>query len=387
MPKFPYGKLLLLCVITCTNAQSLSLQQRQQAANQAATSSTECRAIQPFYYELGNSNSALTSGSIGSGAHQYTADSQIKIASASKWLFGSYVVQLKRGNVTPAEIDALTMRSGYTNFAYGSCAGLPAATATVSQCFETRNLANGGFNNGFNASDVGKYYYQGGHFQHLAIDDFKMGPLTAAGLGANVTAVLNSNITGSDAFSLTYDSAQLSGGALATPSAYAKFLRAILQRRLLISQYLSAQEVCTNPLFCPDTAKYTPIPLTASWFYGLGFWIEPKASMAKDLTGGVAYYSCGGGLGFYPWIDSSLTSYGMIAREDFIGVLKSDDGVGYDSMLCGALVRNAWLSGNAAPTPTNSSTTPTSNALHLTRRKTYAALWISSIITALMLAR
>jgi hypothetical protein len=53
--------------------------------------------------------------------------------------------------------------------------------------------------------------------------------------------------------------------------------------------------------------------------------------------GGDAAYSSPGLAGFYPWIDSSRTYYGVLARIDL------SQGAGGASTACGRLIRKAWL--------------------------------------------
>ncbi|KAI8807209.1 hypothetical protein BJ742DRAFT_740003 [Cladochytrium replicatum] len=160
---------------------------------------------------------------------------------------------------------------------------------------------------------------KGGHFQHLAIEDFPAWPIDRRGVSAQtVTAVLNIKTT--------------PGSDLVPPSACAKFVRAIsavTSADLPIP--LHAQQLGTTPMVGPDTAKKTtPFPLNTEcelvlWAYGSGS--SRKRGSAKDLSGGLRITAAERCVGLYTcWIDSSLTSYGMIAREDFIGVLKSDDG-------------------------------------------------------------
>ena len=60
----------------------------------------------------------LASGSVPAAGGQpaYTGSTVMAIASASKWLYGAYVVQLRQGQLTDSDIKFLTFRSGYTSF-------------------------------------------------------------------------------------------------------------------------------------------------------------------------------------------------------------------------------------------------------------------------------
>jgi hypothetical protein len=87
------------------------------AAAQTAQSNAMCTAIQPFYWEIGDANGALASGSsTQSGGTAVTAATKWLIASASKWIYGMYVVQNRGGaaNLTAADIRFLNFTSGYT---------------------------------------------------------------------------------------------------------------------------------------------------------------------------------------------------------------------------------------------------------------------------------
>jgi len=122
---------------------------------------------------------------------------------------------------------------------------------------------------------------------------------------------------------------------------YAIFLRKLLAGSptpLLIGSMLGSDAVCTNPMTCP-TAVFSPIPGSAnpteSWHYGLAHWIE------DDPTVGDGAFSSPGRFGFYPWVDATRTIYGVLAREAPNGPF------GYDSAVCGRLIRKAWVTGVA----------------------------------------
>src|SRR5665213_2476198 len=87
------------------------------AASATAQSNALCTAIQPFYWEIGDASAALASGSsTTAGGTAVTAATNALIASASKWIYGMYVVQKRGGaaNLTAADIKFLTFSSGYT---------------------------------------------------------------------------------------------------------------------------------------------------------------------------------------------------------------------------------------------------------------------------------
>jgi len=297
---------------------------RVHAATQTAQNNAACTAIQPFYWEIGNQTEALASGSV--GGRTYTANTLMPIASASKWIFGAYVVQARQGQLSDEDIAALTMTTGYTNFSNTSCVRiLPGSrdSETVGNCFRTDN-PKGGNNSDYDTNALGKFYYNGGHFQKLAID---------LGLGADNNAALQHDVQmylGTDVV-FTYGSPQLAGGVNTSANNYAVFLRKILNKQLYISDLLGTHAVCTNPKTCA-TALYTPVPADLSWNYSLGHWVE------SDPASGDGAFSSAGAFGFYPWIDKTKTFYGIVARKD-------SSGGGHDSAVCGGLIRKAWMSG------------------------------------------
>ncbi|MDB6063511.1 MAG: beta-lactamase family protein [Verrucomicrobiaceae bacterium] len=298
--------------------------ERASAATQTADTNGMCTVIQPFYWEIGDKTAALASGSVGGST--YTATTVMPIASASKWIFGSYVVQLRAGQLNSADISALTMRSGYTSLGELSCVVLPSNqqdAETVSDCFH----ADG--NDAFDVNAVDHFFYNGGHFQKLAVD---------LGLGNDNNASLQAHIQsqlGSD-FAFSYGFPQLAGGVSTSAANYAVLLRKILGNQLFMHDRLGSNAVCTNlnapfnATTCPQIPLGTPSPSTESWHYSLGHWLE------DDPTVGDGAFSSPGAFGFYPWIDASKTYYGVLAR-------KGPPGSGFDSASCGRLIRKAWV--------------------------------------------
>jgi CubicO group peptidase (beta-lactamase class C family) len=280
--------------------------------------------VRPFYWEIGDQNSALASGSVGGST--FTANTDMPIASASKWVFGAYIAQLHGGQLTADDISALTMNSGYTNFDEASCIRLLQSTQdaeTVNDCFQSGG-ANGGKNSDYINDNLNHFFYNGGHFQNLAVN-LGLGSLNNANLQAAVQTQLGAD------FNFTYGTPQLAGGVNTSAANYAIFLRKILNNQLAIHDLLGQHAVCTQLSSC-STAIYTPAPTTESWNYSLGHWVE------SDPATGDNTFSSPGAFGFYPWIDKTKTYYGVLAR-------KSDPGSGFESVYCGRLIRKAWMTG------------------------------------------
>ncbi|HUK13842.1 MAG TPA: hypothetical protein VLW17_11135 [Thermoanaerobaculaceae bacterium] len=299
---------------------SIGTAQRASAATATAQSATNaCAAIQPFYWEIGDAQQALASGSVnapgGGSTPTYTASSLMSIASASKWLYAAYVVQREHGQLSDSDVKFLTFRSGYTKFS--TC--LPGQT--VDGCV-------GYLNNGVHdAATDGAFYYNGGHMEKHA-DLLGLGPLANGALASEIQSQIGSDIA------FTYSQPQLAGGVVTNAENYARFLRKLLNGTLLIGSMLSADAVCTNPTTCPaGEAIYTPVPASESWHYGIGHWIE------DDPAVGDGAFSSPGAFGFYPWIDASRTWYGIVARVTSAGY--------YESAQCGRAIRKAWVTGVA----------------------------------------
>lgn len=180
-----------------------------------------------------------------------------------------------------------------------------------------------------------KFAYDSGHMQHHAA-------LVMAGLADKNNVALTTellNTTGLTGFS--YAQVLLAGGLVASANDYSGFLRRILNNQLVMASALGTHKVCTNPASCA-TAVNSPIP-NESWNYSLGHWVE------DDPTYGDHAFSSAGAFGFYPWIDSTKTQYGILAR-----LTSLESNAGYHSAQCGRLIRQAYRTGVAvtATTPT-----------------------------------
>lgn len=294
------------------------LAQRIAAATTTAQSSTNlCNPIRPFYWEIGDGTALRASGSVNAAGNgtTYTATSTMNIASASKWLYGAYVVERRAGALTADDIRHLNFTAGYTSFGFSGCE----PGDTVASC-----VARG--NNGvLTPAHVDRFSYGGGHMQvhaNIAAPGMGLGALDNTTLAAEMTRVLG--------VSMSYTQPQLAGGARTTPANYAVYLRKLLNDELRISSLLGAHAVCTNPATCP-TALNTPVPASQSFDYSLGHWVE---------TSGDGAFSSAGAFGFYPWIDADKTHYGIVARVALAGG-------GNESADCGALIRRAWVTGTA----------------------------------------
>jgi hypothetical protein len=292
--------------------------QRTQAATTTATNNSACVAIKPFYWEIGDRASLLASASVNSTGSllTYDASTVMNIASASKWLYGAYVVE-RRGVAGPSasDIKFLNFRSGYTSFT--SCS--PAQT--VGSCVAAST------NGVYTVATDGKYLYDGGHMQkHASL--MGLDALDNGTLATEMESQLGSDVD------IAYSQPQLAGGVRTSAANYARYLRKLLGGQLRMGAALGTNSVCTNPATCSG-ALGTPVPLNESWSYSLGHWVE------TDPAVGDGAFSSAGAFGFYPWVDAAKRYYGIVARQDL------QSGSGFDSAFCGRLIRKAWLTGMA----------------------------------------
>lgn len=285
--------------------------QRAQAAAATADGATNaCAAVRPFYWEIGDATAARASGSANvGGATIYTASTNMAIASATKWLYAAYVAEQRAGAFTATDIKYLNFRSGYNSFAF--CL----QGQTVDACVA---LGNNGL---YTAADDGKFFYGGGHMEkHASLNG--LGAMDNALLATELRARLGSDVA------LSFNQPQLAGGAATTAADYARVLRKMMSGQLRLGALLGTQAVCTNPATCTQ-ALSTPIPASESWHYSLGHWVE------DDPVVGDGAFSSPGAFGFYPWIDASKTTYGVLARQVGSGAI--------ESVSCGRAIRKAWM--------------------------------------------
>lgn len=304
-----------------------SLTDRTQAAQTTANQQPYCQSAQPFYWEIGDTHGALASGTAGNNT--YSATTHLSIASASKWIYASYVVQ-KRGGVqslSSTDIDDLHFTSGYSVFPSTGCN----PGDTVGTCDALVQYA---------PATKDRFDYSGGHMQHHADQVMGLGALNGPQLADELRTQLGSDQT------FTFSSPQPAGGGYTTAADYALLLRKIMSGQLAMHDALDGSPACANPSTCkaPDNlATFSPIPLSETWHYSIGHWIE------DDPTVGDGSYSSPGAFGFYPWISHDLSTYGIVARQDISGTTISDPAHKpyMLSVECGRLIRKAWFTAQA----------------------------------------
>jgi Bacterial Ig-like domain (group 2) len=299
--------------------------------------------VKPFYWEIGDQNGALISGSEGSDSsgNQVLADTKLSIASASKWIYATYVVQLRGSadHLSAEDINFLHFTSGYTNMDNpGTACPRTNNPDTVNQCLNLTN-ANGVSYSAQDPATFGTFDYNGGHMENHASQLTGLGNVAVGSVGSAMQALLGPGIT------LEYTEPLMSGGILTSAQDYTLVLRHVLDGTLFMHDALGANQVCTHP---SATCNATFSPVKEAWHYSIGHWVEndPK-------TNGDGAFSSPGAFGFYPWIDSTKSYYGVISRVQ--STAATGEQQGYASAQCGRLIRHAWMSGveQTQPLPTN----------------------------------
>jgi hypothetical protein len=291
------------------------------AATETAQKNAACVSIQPFYWELGDKQGALASGSVkGAGSTTYTADTVMPIASATKWFYSTYWVERTANALSASDLQFFNFWSGYTHFT--GCNSAP----TVQACLDIVHK-DGSTNGTIDPADVDKFAYGGGHMQkHAGLNG--LGAMGNSELATELLSKLGTDIK------LAFAEPQLAGGGTTSAAGYATMLRKIIGGQLKMKDALGTHPGCASPATCPGAAVGSPAPPGESWHYSVGHWVE------DDPKVGDGAFSSAGAFGFYPWIDASKTLYGIVAR-------KAAPGSGMDSAMCGRLVRKAWVTGKA----------------------------------------
>lgn len=295
-----------------------------QAATEAATHAPACtqRGMGDFYWEIGDAQGPLASGAAGGGS--VGATTRVEIASASKWLFGAYVVQTRgfdavRSN--PALKDGLRFLSGNTEFKQMRCLG----KRTIGACWVA---GNGGDAPHPDPRTLGKFDYESGHDQKLAALDLQMGAMNADDVARAYRQALHLD----DTFSMAGLDPLLAGGMYGTASGYADFLRRLMRGELELGRHLGEDAVCAQPRTCPGQAVQSPVSfLGEPWGYSYNHWVESQHAGTVDA------YSSPGRFGFYPWISSDKRFYGVLSRHD------RAFGAYVKSVQCGRAIREAFL--------------------------------------------
>jgi hypothetical protein len=341
-------------VVTATLPSSNSVN----AATQTANDNALCTAITPFYWEIGDQNGPppLASGSVGyeNGQPIVVATTYYSIGSASKMLYAAYVTQVRgaAGILTP-DISFLTLTSGYANMPTTDTAGnvCPQTDTpdTVNTCLALTSPLSQYPDEPFSyliPEDIGMFYYNSGHMEVHAQEYMALGPISVGPIGSpppTLGTMFAAEFWLGAGAMFNYTEPLMSGGIATTGAVYAGLLRSILNGSLVFRDALGIDQVCTQPSTCP-TAIYSPLQKQEAWNYSIGHWVEDN-----PLTDGDGAFSSAGEFGFYPWIDSTKSYYGIISRY------QTQANSAYASIQCGRLIRAAFMTGSeqTGTLPTN----------------------------------
>ncbi len=307
-----------------------SEQDRITAATQTAATNPACSpSLLPegFYWEIGDRNGLRASGTV-SGTDTPTASRVLAIASSSKWIYSTYVLQ-KVGSVRSSDLPFLHFTSGTV---------FPASKALKEVvCGPTETVGACAADVVQNPAAVDHFFYSAGHFQYHAANVMGLASMNASALTTEITSSVGT-------FDFVYLQTNLAGGLNASATGYAAFLRRLLRGEYVMSSQLGTNKVCASSA-CTTGAVLSPAPPDEAWSYSLGHWVE------DDPTVGDHAFSSAGALGFYPWIDSTKTWYGVLARR----ASSPAGNEGVTSLRCGRLIRQAWVTGvtatSSTPTP------------------------------------
>ncbi len=307
------------------------------AVTQTAHDNAQCTAIQPFYWEIGNGDATLASGSsTQAGGMPVAADTRMPIASASKWIYGIYVVERRRGvaNLTPADIRFLNFTSGYTfmdtSLSRATCSAPSTGPNSIDYCLTLPASTPGKTYASHDPTTDGIFHYNPGHEEnHAGQFQPEISSLDVAQLGAAIASVI-----GVDGVTLRYNQPLLAGGILATANDYAAVLRGVVRGRLGMRDALGTHAVCAwvGP---GCNAMHSPAR-TVQWHYSIAHWVE------DDPATGDGAFSSPGAFGFYPWIEANRKYYGVIAR---FASASDELQAGLASSRCGTALRAAWETG------------------------------------------
>jgi hypothetical protein len=299
------------------------------AATATSKNNADCQAIGDFYWEIGDVNGILASGQVGT---TYNATSVMNIASASKWLFGAYAVE-KRNGVLDINNDVpfLNFTSGYVGFGSQPGCGVTGNNVTVDDCLS-------GTRGDQTVAEIGHFDYDSGHLQKYA-SILGLGSYTADQLGVEIGNTLVGSTT-----DLTYFNPQLAGDGTTSPQVYARYLRRLLvgsTSPLKIAALLGTNAVCTK---ASSTCNAVPggSPTLNDWHYSMGHWVEDDADSVQNNN---VAYSSAGAFGFYPWVDTTRTHYGIVARMVAGATTGSNQPEGFNSWKCGKQIRLAYQTG------------------------------------------
>ena len=319
------GGLSMLGLVVTPGTSHAALTVYEQAAVDTANISPDCTSLGDFYWEVGNGTAKLFGFSRGSGVAETTV---MPLASASKWLYASAYLQSKGyANLSATEKKRLNFTSGYLEGTDTICGD---AGTTVSDCYgpSYKNVS-------YKSLQDGKFFYDGGHMQKLALDD--MGGRMGTGL-LSIIDWLNGQLGTS--LPESSSAVAVAGGFWGSAAHYRVFLQNLLGNQYAMSVRLNADAVPAWP--GGPGVTYTPWTAAGQAYYGLGHWLERElVNNVWSVTG----HSSPGMFGFYPWVDAGKSQYMLLARAR----LNTTGGEGEMSRVCAHEILEAYTLGVVQP--------------------------------------
>jgi hypothetical protein len=248
-------------------------------------------------------------------------DRPVAMGEVSALVFAAYAAQRTKGTFTDGQVDALTMRAGFTSPAARDCRD----AVSIGACLD--RIDGGG-------GPHGTFHYGPGHLQQLAVD-FGLGSFSSGDMSDEYSSVL-----GAPAAHFRFTTLRLLDGLQMSPDNLSAFLRTLAAGAFRLSSQLGKHAVCLDPATCTGGVSYAPAPRNRD--YGLGHWIEKN-----PYSGAPEAYSAAGKSGIYAWITADRKYYGYLIPEDS-GVDRSLDGISCGRAMYRAVLRGA---GAAAERP------------------------------------
>lgn len=275
-----------------------------------------CAKLDSFIWEVGTPDKIITRDFSLKGAPP--SDSRlVPLHEVSAFIFATYAAQRLKGNFTPEQIEALTMRSGFNAPMSQGCN----IATTVGSCFGNLGGMKG------KTGTAGQFHYGPGHLQKLAMD-LDLGTFGDGDMRDEYSAEL-----GAPSTHFQFETMRILDGLRMTPDNLSKFLRAFISDTFRLSSQLGRDAVCLDPSTCPGGVTYAPPPRNRD--YSFGHWVEKNMH-----TGEVEAYSAAGKSGIYVWITADKKYYGyMIPRDD--GINRSLDGISCGRAMYRAVLRAA----------------------------------------------
>jgi hypothetical protein len=299
------------------------------AATNVANGS-QCQTSRPFYWEIGGvSGAPIVSGQV--GGTTYSRTTVVDLASSSKWIFSTYVLQRYNGpppgTLGQEVVDALNMKRGHTNMIDLWCLGTP----TVWDCGTIFD------NDVQNPAHVGHFYYNSGHAQMAAVSPFHLN--LSGKTNATLLVEINSYLGLGSSFA--YSAPAMSSGMRSNSADYATFLQKIMNGTYVMSNYLNYQPVLIYPCDSGITGC-TPFG-TVNSHYSLNHLIEDDGGGTftaftpnTTIAAGDGAYSDPGAYGYYPWISANKQYYGIVSTQGAVGNYQN-------TVPCGREIRKAFI--------------------------------------------